>query len=221
MKMAITLYWASGSCPSWRVLFCLELKGLEYESRVLEFSKREHKSAEMLALNPRGKVPVLRDGDYTLYESIGILAYLEAKYPERPVLGRTPEETGLIWRWISEVMAYVEPAIDRVCIPIYRGTAAEQVDALRAASRDVAGELAAYEARLARTPWLGGADPTAADAALVPLVGHLLRATGKPIAQELDLEIAPLASRFPAIAAWWARCNALPGFGRTFPPHWR
>jgi glutathione S-transferase len=100
--MAITIYWASGSCPSWRVLFVLELKGLPYESRVLNLSKLEHKSADMLAMNPRGKVPVLRDGDHSLYESAAIIAYLEAKYPERRVLGRTPEETGLIWRLIQD-----------------------------------------------------------------------------------------------------------------------
>src|SRR5262245_59124190 len=115
--MSITVFWASGSCPSWRVLFNLELKGLAYESRLREYSKREHKSAEHLAMNPRGKVPVLRDGDFTLYESMAIVAYLEAKYPERPVLGRTPEQTGLIWRLWSELVCYVEPTIDRVCIP--------------------------------------------------------------------------------------------------------
>ena len=43
--MSLTIYWASGSCPSWRVLLMLEHKGLAYESRLLEFSKREHKSA--------------------------------------------------------------------------------------------------------------------------------------------------------------------------------
>lgn len=219
--MPITLYWTSGSCPSWRVMFCLELKGLAYESRHLDFSKREHKSAVHLAMNPRGKVPVLRDGDHTLYESVAILAYLEAKYPERPVLGRTPEETGLVWRWISEVMAYVEPAIDRVCIPIYRGVAGEQADSIRSAARDVVSELRSFEERLAREPWLVGADPTAADAALLPQIGHLLRSTGKPVAQELDLDVAPLASRLPAISAWWDRCGVVPGFDRTYPPHWR
>src|SRR5688572_17114098 len=158
--MAITIFWASGSCPSWRVLFTLEIKGLPYESRLLEFSKREHKSAEMLAMNPRGKVPVLRDGDFTLYESMAIIAYLEAKYPERPALGRTAEETGAIWRAWAECVFYVEPAVDGVCIPIYRGTAAENVDAVRAGARDVAAELAPFEARLVRTPWLCGDQPT-------------------------------------------------------------
>ena len=219
--MTITVFWASGSCPSWRVLLTCEHKRLAYESQLLEFSRREHKSAEHLAMNPRGKVPVLRDGDHALYESIAIIAYLEAKYPERPVLGRTPAETGLVWRHMSEVMAYLEPALDRVCIPIYRGTAGEQIDAVRSAARDVAGELARFESRLAGADWLVGDGPTAADFALVPQVGHLLRATGKPAAQDLDLEIAPVDARFPAITTWWERVRSLPGFDRTYPPHWK
>ena len=70
-------------------------------------------------------------------------------------------------------------------------------------------------------PMFSRGEPTAADGALVPQIGHLMRATGKPIALELDLEIAPIATRFPSIAAWWDRCSALPGFERTYPPHWR
>lgn len=219
--MPITIYWASGSCPSWRVLFSLELKGLAWESRVLDFSKREHKSAEMLALNPRGRVPVMRDGDHVLYESIAILNYLEAKYPERPIFGRTPEDKGLIWRLYSECVFYVEPTLDRMCIPIYRGTAPEQAEAVRAAARDVVAELAPFEARLARAPWLAGDEPTAADAAFVPQIGHIIRASGRPVVRDLELEVAPFAAKFPGFAAWWDRCCALPGFDRTYPPHWR
>jgi glutathione S-transferase len=219
--MTITIHWASGSCPSWRVLFALELKGLAYESRLLEISKQQHKSAEMLALNPRGKVPVLVDGDTALYESMAIIAYLDARYPARPVLGRDPEQTGRIWRTWSEAVCYLEPAVDRLCIPIYRGLAAEQADAVRAAARDVTAELAPFEAQLARTAWLAGDEPTAADGAFVPQIGHVMRALGKPLARDLDLELAPLGARFPAFAAWWDRCQALPNFARTTPPHWR
>jgi glutathione S-transferase len=219
--MSITIYRASGSCPSWRVMFTLELKGLAYEAKLLDVSRQEHKSAEMLAMNPRGKVPVMRDGDFTLYESMAIIAYLDAKYPERPVLGRTPEETGTIWRLWSECVCYFEPALDRVVIPIYSGKALEQADLVRAAARDVAAELAPLEARLARTPWLAGDEATAADAAYVPQLGHLHRALAKPVVQELDLDFAPFATRFPAITAWWERVRAVPGFERTYPPHWR
>ena len=79
--MTITIYRASGSCPSWRVMFALELKGLPYEAPLLDVSKRQHKTAEMLAMNPRGKVPVLvhsiPEGDVLLSESSVINEYLE------------------------------------------------------------------------------------------------------------------------------------------------
>lgn len=217
----ITIYWASGSCPSWRVLLALELKGLPYEAHLLDISKRQHKTADMLAMNPRGKVPVMRDGEFTLHESMAIVAYLEAKFPQRPVLGRTPEDTGRIWKTWSELVCYLEPAVDRLVIPIYQGKAAEQPDAVRAIARDILAQLAPYEAQLGRTPWLIGDEPTAADAAFAPQIGHMLRALGKPVATDLELALAPFTSRLPNFAAWWERLRALPNFDRTYPPHWK
>ena len=90
--MAIEVYWGSGSPFAWRVLLALEHKRLPYVSHLLQFSKQEHKSPQMLALNPRGRVPVLKDGDYVCFESLAILYYLDRKYPEPPIFGRTPEE---------------------------------------------------------------------------------------------------------------------------------
>ena len=87
--MALEVHWASGSPFSWRVLLTLEVKQLPYQSRLLTFSKREHKSPEYLALNPRGKVPTLKDGDFILHESLAIMAYLDSAYPARPIFGRT------------------------------------------------------------------------------------------------------------------------------------
>jgi glutathione S-transferase len=219
--MAITIYYASGSCPSWRVMFSLALKGLDYETRLLDISKRQHKAAEILAMNPHGKVPVMRDGDFVLYESLAIVSYLDRKYPDPPILGRTAEANGEIWRMWSECVCYVEPIIDRLCIPLYRGVAAEQADAVRAAARDLAAALAPFEARLAKTPWLAGDEPTAADAAFVPMIGHLHRALEKPAAHDLDLELLPIGARVPAFAAWWDRVRAVAGFEKTYPPHWR
>ncbi|HTL35915.1 MAG TPA: glutathione S-transferase family protein [Kofleriaceae bacterium] len=211
----------SGSCPSWRVMFVAELKGFDYEAVTLDNSKKQHKTAEHLALNPRGRVPVLRDGDFVLYESMAIVAYLDKKYPDPPVLGTTPEETAAIWRMWSECVNYTEPVVDRLCIPIYRGVAAEKADEVRAASRDLMAELAPYEQILGRTPWLAGDRPTAADAAFVPMLGHMYRAASKPVSRDLDLEIANADERLPNFAAWWKRCQAVPNWDRTYPPHWK
>ena len=92
--MAITLYWGSGSPFSWRVLLALEHKRLPYESQLLHFDKQEHQSPPMLKLNPRGRLPVLKDGDYVVFESVAILYYLDLKYPKTPIFGLSPEEAG-------------------------------------------------------------------------------------------------------------------------------
>src|SRR5258708_13447352 len=107
--MAIDVYWGSGSPYSWRVLLALEYKRLQYTSHVVQFSKQEHKSPQMLALNWRGKVPVLKDGDYVCFESLAVLYYLDLKYPEPPIFGRTPEEAGPNLPAVCHEHAYIPP----------------------------------------------------------------------------------------------------------------
>ena len=105
--MTLQIYWGSGSPYAWRVLLAAELKRIPYESKLLEFSKGDLKTPEFLALNPRGKVPVIRDGDFVLAESTAILAYLDRKHPEPPLFGRTAEEAGRVGQAVSEFEAYV------------------------------------------------------------------------------------------------------------------
>src|SRR6187200_2928173 len=106
--MALDLYWGSGSPYSWRVQLALEYKRVEYVSHELQFSKQEHKSLQMLRMNPRGRVPVLKDGDFIVFESLACLCYLERKHSEPPIFGRTAEEAATVMRVICEYQAYAE-----------------------------------------------------------------------------------------------------------------
>ena len=90
--MALELWWGSGSPYSWRALLALEFKQLPYVSHQVQFAKQEHKAPQLVKMNPRGRVPVLKDGDYVCFESLAILHYLDRKYPEIPLFGRSPEE---------------------------------------------------------------------------------------------------------------------------------
>ncbi len=92
--MAIDFYWGSGSPPCWRVALALEYKGLQYRSHLLHFDRQEHKSPQMLAMNFRGRLPVLRDNDYVVFESLAILYYLDQKYPIRRSSGATRRRPG-------------------------------------------------------------------------------------------------------------------------------
>ena len=88
------LFWISGSPYAWRVQLALEYKGVPYVSRRLDAGKQEHRAPAFLALNPRGKVPVLKTGDATLYESVAIIAFLDRAHPAVPLLGQTAQEHG-------------------------------------------------------------------------------------------------------------------------------
>jgi glutathione S-transferase len=219
--MALELYWGSGSPFAWRVMLTLEVKRLSYESRLLEFSKGEHKTAGFRKLNPRGKVPVLKDGDLVLYESLAIMAYLDKKYPEPPIFGISAEETGLIWRTISEVDSYLLETGNKLIRPIFFGKGMDKLDDIKEAAGAIRQELAGIDSQLAHSNWLVGTKISAADISLFPLVQIISRAAGKEVAQPLELALLPLSSTFPSVAAWVKRIEALPGYERTYPPHWR
>ncbi len=74
----IKLYGISRSRAS-RSLWALEEIGVEYENVPTHFSG-DTKKPEFLALNPNGRVPVLTDGEVTLFESMAINLYLAKKY---------------------------------------------------------------------------------------------------------------------------------------------
>jgi len=219
--MALELYWGSGSPFAWRVMLTLEVKGLDYESKLLEFSKGENKSPEYLKLNPRGKVPTLKDGAFVVYESLAIMTYLDRKYPTPPLFGNSPEETGQIWRLISECESYLVSAGDKVVRPIFFGKGLDKVDEIQQAAQTIRQELTTVDEQLAHSNWLVGKQITAADISVFPLVQLLLRAASKEAAQPLNLGLLPLGQTFPNVARWVERIEALPNYQRTYPPHWR
>ncbi len=63
-----------------RVVWLLEELQLPYTLNRMEFHPRAMKSEIHLARHPMGRVPVLQDGDVTLYESGAIIEYLIARH---------------------------------------------------------------------------------------------------------------------------------------------
>src|ERR1700730_6998583 len=154
--MAIELYWGSGSPFAWRVMLTLEVKGLAYESKLLESSKGEYKTPAYLRLNPRGKVPTRKDGDFDLYESLAIISYLDRKYPDPPLFGKTAEETGLIWRALAECESYIVSASNKGDRPIFFGQGLDNVEEIQQAAQTLRDEFKLIDERLAVSQWLVG-----------------------------------------------------------------
>jgi len=218
--MAIDLYWGSGSAYCWRVMLALEHKRLAYSSHLLKFDQQEHKAPHILAMNFRGRLPVLRDGDYVVFESLAILYYLDQKYPETPIFGRTPEEAGVIMRVICEYQAYAEPSLMQIAGAILFRHEPQLDEKVTEAMHSVAGEARTIERRLAQSDWVVGESFSAADMVIYPDIRLLLRALARPEARELASRFLPVEVNYPAIGRWLQRVAALPGHERTWPPHW-
>jgi glutathione S-transferase len=219
--MTIDVWWGSGSPYSWRVLLALEHKRLPYRGHLLQFSKQEHQSPQMLAMNPRGRLPVLRDGDYVVFESVAVLHYLDRKYPEPPIFGRSAEEAGVIIRVIEEFQAYTEEHLMRICRGLLTGSADPHSDPITEAMHVVAREARTIEMRLSKGDWIVGDDYSAIDMVIFPAIQLLRRALERPGAAELARRFLPIEVNYPALGRWLARIEALPGYERTYPPHWR
>ncbi len=219
--MALTLYWGSGSPFSWRVLLALEHKRLPYESQLLHFDKQEQQSPQMLKLNPRGRLPVLKDGDYVVFESVAVLYYLDVKYPQAPIFGaksrgsRRHHARDLRIHGVCRAV-FVE---DHQC-DLRRPGVADDIDELTDAMHIVAREARTIEGRLSKEQWIVGANYSATDMVIFPWIQVLRRALDRDAAAELGARFLPMERNYPALARWIGRIEALPGYERTYPPHW-
>jgi glutathione S-transferase len=203
------------------VLLALEHKRLAYDSQLLHFDKQEHQSPQMLKLNPRGRVPVLKDGDYVVFESVAVLYYLDLKYPQPPIFGASPEEAGVIMRVICEFQDYAEPSLSKIVSAIFANQVADRIDELTDAMHVVAREARTIEGRLSKEQWIVGANYSATDMVIFPWIQVLRRALDRGAAAELGARFLPMERNYPALARWIGRIEALPGYQRTYPPHWR
>ena len=207
--MTYELYTISGAPRPWRVALALVAKRLPFTMRVLEGSRKEQKAPAFLALNPRGRTPVLVRGEFVLTESLAIIAHLEHAHPE-PSLFPDPAR---VW---EQVMSYEHDLRD-AANPVHQA-AFRNTELPPGAGATFLAELRRLEARLTSAPFLCGDRITAADCVAFPEVRLTLRAAERAPELMRQIELAPLAD---PLRRWVDRIEALPGYDQTFPAHWR
>lgn len=184
----------SGNCYKVRLL--LSLLGIDCEMVAVDLrTRREQKSPEFLRMNPRGQVPVLTDGDVTIWDSQAILVYVARKHGGDQWLPIEPAA-------MAEVMQWLAFAGNEVLYGMARARAIEvfgrpgSMEEAQAAGR---GGLAVLEGHLKTRDWLALGRLTIADIACFPYVA---------LAPEGGLAL----DDYPATRAWIDRIRALPGF---------
>jgi glutathione S-transferase len=90
----------------------LEEVGVEHELRFVDVLAGAQKSPEILAMNPMGKLPILKDGDLVVTEAAAIGLYLADRYaPGRLAPALDDPERGRYLRWSCFAPAVIEPAV--------------------------------------------------------------------------------------------------------------
>jgi glutathione S-transferase len=119
--------------------------------------KREQRSPEFLALNPCGRVPVLVDGDLTLWESHAILAYLGEKTGR--LWPTTPAGRADALRWLFFLTSTISPpatevAFNRIAVKLRGGTPDEA--AIARGEQALPEPIKIVEQHLATWKWMIG-----------------------------------------------------------------
>jgi glutathione S-transferase len=192
----------AGLARDTRVRWALEEVGQPYDVRPVSLqAKRE---PAHLRLHPFGLIPTYEDGDLALFETGAIVFHIAAHHA-----GLFPDDANGRARavtWMFAALNTVEPPIlDLVTVKIIEGDepwAEARLPLVKERIRDRLGQLAA---RLGDADWLDGAF-SAGDLMMVSVL--------------LRLRPSGILDEFPELAAYVARGEARPAYGRAFAAQW-
>jgi glutathione S-transferase len=150
-------------------------KGIALQVEQVSLIAREHKSAEYLALNPRGQTPALALDDGTvLTESVSICRYLEAMQPDPPLFGTSPVEIANIDMWIRRTELVLGASVSAIWVhthPLTAKIVPERFEDYGESRRPkVSAAMEMCDEALAKTAYIAGDNFSAADIMLLSII---------------------------------------------------
>ncbi|MDB5775828.1 MAG: glutathione S-transferase family protein [Herbaspirillum sp.] len=173
----------------------------------VNLAKGEHKTPEFLAINPNGKVPVLQDGDMTLWEANAIMCHLSNAADAHLWPQDAPRQVEIM-RWLSwDAHHFTRHAgtlyFENIIKPMI-GMGEPVAAAVDSATAFFRTNAAILDAHLGKRKFLVGDALTIADFATAVTLPYA------------DAAKIPL-DEFPAIRRWHARLQELPAWREPFP----
>ena len=195
------------SSASYRVRIALALKGLEYDYKPVHLTKNEHLHESYAAVSASRLVPLLRDGDHMLTQSLAIIEYLDETHPEPPLLPKAPVERARVRALALDVACEIHPLNNlRVLRYLVRDLKVSEDDKDRWYRHWVETGLEVVERQLATQPstYCHGSTPTLADCCLVPQIFNAQRFKCR-------------TDHIPQTMQVYEACMKLPAFSKTQP----
>uniref|UniRef100_A0A0C9QRC5 glutathione transferase n=1 Tax=Wollemia nobilis TaxID=56998 RepID=A0A0C9QRC5_9CONI len=208
--MVVKVHGPPYSSSTRTVLACFVEKGIDFEIVPVDMLKGEQKKPEFLALQPFGKVPVIQDGDLTLFESRAIIRYYAEKYAGQgtSLLGKTLEERALVEQWLEVEGQNYNPHGYHLLMQLVYATklGMPQDEALIDKSAELLGKvLDVYEERLSKSKYLAGDFYSLADLSHLPFAELIVNATDKGY----------LIRERKHVNAWWEDISSRPAWKKV------
>lgn len=196
-------YWRSSA--AYRVRIALGLKGLAWDSRPINLAGGEQAQSAYRALNPQGLVPALAVDGAVLTQSLAIIEYLEARWPEPALLPADPAARARAMARALVIAADVHPLANLRVLNTLRGEfSATEGQVQSWIHRWIDAGFAALEAQAPDAGYFGGAAPDLSDICLVPQMYN---------ARRFDLPLGP----YPRLVRIDAALRELPAFAAAAP----
>ena len=195
------------SSASYRVRIALALKGLDYDYRAVHLAKNEQFNESYAAVSAARLVPLLRDGDAVLTQSLAIIEYLDETHPEPPLLPPDAAGRARVRALALDIACEIHPLNNlRVLRYLVHDLKVSEDDKNRWYRHWVETGLEVVERQLAARParFCHGDTPTLADCVLVPQIFNAKRF-------DCRLDHVPQAMRV------FDACMALSAFEATRP----
>jgi glutathione S-transferase len=201
------LYYHPLSSNSRRALLTAHQLGLDLELAAVDLSKGEHKTADYLHMNPNGRVPLLVDAAFHLWESHAIMQYLADKSSGQDIYPRDVSSRADVNRWLFWSASHFAPAAgfiirERVSKTILPGSSAPDPTEIARGEALLAAAALVLDRHLAGKQWMTQDKLTLADFAIAAPLMHT-SAAQLPVAD------------FKNVMAWFARIQSLDAWTKS------
>jgi maleylacetoacetate isomerase/maleylpyruvate isomerase len=166
------------SSASYRVRIALALKGLAYDYRAVHIAKNEQFAESYAAVSAARLVPLLRDGEQVITQSLAIIEYLDETHPQPPLLPADAAGRARVRALALDVACEIHPLNNlRVLRYLVQSLKVSEEDKDRWYRHWVETGLEAVERQLSAQParYCHGDAPTLADCVLVPQIFNAQR----------------------------------------------
>jgi glutathione S-transferase len=159
----LTLYYSPGSC-SLAPRIILAETGLPHELKLISIARGEQNSPTFLAINPRGRIPVLVEDGEVLVETLAILMRLAALAPEAGLLPSAPAAQARCLSAMAWLSSTLQPGFSRVFRPARITTDEAGQPGIKESGREFCWQnVGEIDRLLSRQDWLTGASYGVAD----------------------------------------------------------